>query len=198
MGKNVMEIVLLNTPPAYGESKWVENIKYMLDQAGEEYDAIHVMDDVVHGSFYDKLVLFDRFRTGRYLYLDLDLVITGTISHLCRTEFTLLKSWWRPPFYIDEDNSTRQYKTPLNSSIMSWTGDHSYVYKKFMEDPEYYMLKYDSDDEFIWKEIPHETYGIVCDSYNWKWRNTESGNFPITLYNQAKDEIWEHECTLSE
>ena len=181
-----MEIVLLNTPPEYGESKWVENIKYMLDQAGEEYDAIHVMDDVVHGSVYDKLVLFDRFRTGRYLYLDLDLVITGTISHLSRTEFTLLKAWWRP-----------QYHTPLNSSVMSWAGDHSYIYEKFIEDPEYYMLKYNKGiDEFLWKEIPHKTYNLVCDSYNWK--QEKSSNFPITLYNQAKDKIWEHEYTLSE
>ena len=48
-----MEIVLLNTPPNYGQQIWVDNIKYMLDNAGRQYDLIHVMDDVVHGSVYD-------------------------------------------------------------------------------------------------------------------------------------------------
>ena len=177
-----MEIVLLNTPPNYGQQIWVDNIKYMLDNAGRQYDLIHVMDDVVHGTVYDKLVLFDRFRTGQYLYLDLDVVITSTISHLCRTEFTLLNAWWRPCFW-----------TPLNSSIMSWSGDHSYIYKKFDEDPDYYMVKYNKGiDEFIYKEIEYQTYGKVCDSYAWG-----GGNLPITLYNHAKDKLWEHESTLS-
>ena len=188
-----MEIILVNNPPAYGQQVWVDNIKHMLDRVGEEYDAIHVMDDVVHGTVYDKLVLFDRFRTGQYLYLDLDVVITSTISHLCRTEFTLLNAWWRPCFW-----------TPLNSSIMSWSGDHSYIYKKFDEDPDYYMVKYwKGIDEFFFKEIEYETYDKVCKSYAWmkEWEQTTEGvavDVPVILYNHdAKDKLWEHKYTLS-
>ena len=186
MGKNVMEIVLLNTLPEYGESKWVKNIEHMLKNVNQQYNKIHVIDDIVFGGVYDKLRIFDLFREGQYIYLDLDIVITEQIENLCRKDFTLLHAWWRP-----------QYHTPLNSSIMSWSGDHSYIYDKFIEDPEYYMLKYNKGiDEFIWKEIPHQTYGLVCDSYNWKHEG--AANFGITLYNQAKDKIWEHEYTLSE
>lgn len=181
-----MEIVLVNTPPAYGESKWVDNITYMLDNVKEKYEKIHVIDDVVYGGVYDKLRIFDKFRTGQYLYLDLDLVITGPINNLCREKFTLLNAWWR-----------REYHTPLNSSIMSWCGDYSYIHDKFAEDPDYYMVKYNKGmDEYIYKEIEYDLYGMVCDSYNWDYGST--GNFPVTLYNQAKDKIWKHKSTLSE
>lgn len=177
-----MEIVLLNTSPEYGQQYWVDNIKYMLNNVGAEYDNIHVIDDIVYGGVYDKLRLFDTFRKGQYLYFDLDVIINGDISHLWRTDFTLLHAWWRPEFH-----------TPLNSSIMSWSGDYSIIYDKFAADPEYYMVKYHKGiDEYLYKECKYNTYGMVCDSYVW-----DGGKLPITLYNQAKDKIWEHECSLS-
>ena len=178
-----MEIVLLNTPPDYGQQIWVDNIKYMLDNNNREYDTIHVVDDVVYGGVYDKLLLFDRFREGQYLYFDLDIVINSSIVDLYTTKFTLLMAWGRDAFH-----------TPLNSSIMSWCGDYSHIYNKFAEDPDYYMIKYNKGiDEFIFKEInDYETYGRVCDAFAWG-----GGKMPITLYNHAKDRLWEHECTLS-
>ena len=177
-----MEIVLLNTPPVYGQQVWVDNIKHMLDNSGREYDTIHVVDDVVYGGVYDKLLLFDRFRKGQYLYFDLDIVINGSIVDLYTNKFTLLTAWWREAFH-----------TPLNSSIMSWCGDHSHIHDKFADDPDYYMIKYNKGiDEFIFKEIEYKTYGKVCDSFAWG-----GGNMPITLYNHTKDKLWDHECTLS-
>ena len=177
-----MEIVLLNTPPVYGQQVWVDNITHMLDNSGREYDTIHVVDDVVYGGVYDKLLLFDRFRKGQYLYFDLDIVINGSIVDLYTTKFTLLTAWWREAFH-----------TPLNSSIMSWCGDHSYIHDKFAKDPDYYMVKYNKGiDEYLYKEIEYETYGKVCDSFA-----CGGGKMQITLYNHAKDKLWDHECTLS-
>ena len=77
-----MEIVLLNTPPVYGQQVWVDNIKHMLDNSGQEYDKIHVVDDVIYGGVYDKLSLFTRFRKGQYIYFDLDIIINGPIVDL--------------------------------------------------------------------------------------------------------------------
>ena len=177
-----MEIVLLNTPPAYGQQVWVDNIRYMLDNCGREYDTIHVVNDIVYGSVYDKLTLFDIFRKGQYLYFDLDIIINGPIINLYTTKFTLLKAWWREPAH-----------TPLNSSIMSWCGDHSYIHDKFAEDPDYYMVKYNKGiDEYLYKEVEYQTYDKVCDSFAW-----DGGQMPITLYNHAKDKLWESEYTLS-
>ena len=180
-----MEVILVNTPPLYGEQRYIDNITYMLDNVNEKYKKIHVIDDIVYGGVYDKLRIFEKFKTGQYLYLDLDLVITGKITHLLKDKFTLLNAWWR-----------NAYHTPLNSSIMSWSGDYSHIYNKFAKDPDYYMVKYNKGiDEFFYKEIEYETYSMVCDSYNWDWGT--SGAYPITLYNQAKDYMWKHPSTLS-
>jgi len=179
-----MDIVLLNTLPEYGQQYWVDNIKYMLDNVEAEYDDICVVTDVEYGGVYDKLRLFDLFRERKYLYFDLDVIIRRDISHLWRDDFTLIKAWWRPAFH-----------TPLNSSIMSWSGDYSHIHDKFAEDPEYWMVKYwKGMDEFIYNEIEYKTYDKVCDSFNWPSDGTGYG---ITLYNQAKDAIWAHECSLS-
>ena len=177
-----MEIVLLNTPPAYGQQVWVDNIRHMLDNCGREYDTIHVVNDIVYGSVYDKLTLFDLFRKGQYLYFDLDIIINGPIVNLYTTKFTLLKAWWREPAH-----------TPLNSSIMSWCGDYSHIHDKFAKDPDYYMVKYNKGiDEYLYKEVEYQTYDKVCDSFAW-----DGGQMPITLYNHAKDKLWESKYTLS-
>ena len=178
-----MEIVLVNNFPDYGESYWVENIRYMLNNVKAKYNDIHVIDDILYGGVYDKLRLFDIFRDNRqYLYFDLDVIINGNIDHLWRTDFTLLTAWWRPEFH-----------TPLNSSIMSWSGNHSHIHDKFAEDPDYYIVKYYKGiDEFIYKEIEYKTYDKVCDAYAWG-----GGSMPITLYNHARDEVWKHKCSLS-
>ena len=55
------------------------------------------------------------------------------------------------------------------------------------------MVKYNKGiDEYIYKEVEYETYNKVCDSYNWP-SDKEAGEYPITLYNQAKDIIWKQE-----
>ena len=61
---------------------------------------------------------------GRVLYFDLDMIIYDTLPNLVRKNFTLLDdTWWREPAH-----------TPLNSSIVSWTGDASYIWDKFKKD----------------------------------------------------------------
>ena len=63
-------------------------------------------------------------------------------------------SWWREPSH-----------TPLNSSIVSWTGDVSYIWNKFKSNEKEYLEKYNKgSDEFYFKEIEYETYGKVCPS----------------------------------
>lgn len=181
----ITEIVLVNTPPLYGEDYWIENISWMLI-GNLQYDSIHVVRDVVFGGVYDKIRIFDECKENKqYIYFDLDLVIKDDVSHLLRKDFTVLHAWWRPP-----------YHTPLNSSIMSWQGDQSRIFEKFNQDPDYYIVKYDKGiDEFIYKEIEHKTYDKVCDSFRWK----SDGDYPITLFNQAKDmmkDSWAREYML--
>ena len=180
-----MELVLVNTPPKYGDKRWTDNVLHML-KGNLDLSKVHIINDIVFGGVYDKLRIFDICKTKnvQYLYLDLDILIKGNIRHLLRKNFTLLHAWWREPFH-----------TPLNSSIMSWQGDYSHIYHKFMEDPDYYMVKYHKGiDEFIYREIKYDTYDKVCDSYNWP----TDDEYPITLFNQAQDQIWKQKYSLSE
>ena len=50
----------------------------MIDNfSGLEYDTFEVLTESKYGGVYDKLQMFDKFRTGQNLYFDLDVVITG-------------------------------------------------------------------------------------------------------------------------
>lgn len=166
-----MELILVNTPPKFGQSYWVDRILENI-----EVDSYSVITHPVFGGVYDKLRIFDEHRENKqYLYLDLDIVIRDDINYLLRKEFTLLHAWWRP-----------EYHTPLNSSIMSWYGDRSDIFEKFNFDPDYYMVKYNKGiDEFIYHEISYNTYDKVCDCYGWPSDDT----YPITLYSQNLDKI---------
>ena len=53
----------------------------------------------------------------------------------------------------------------LNSSVVSWTGDVSHIWKKFKENDEYYLKKYNKgSDEFYYREIKYQTFGQFCPS----------------------------------
>lgn len=72
---------------------------------------------------------------GPVLFLDLDTVIVDDIDYLDdvirQREFMCLRDFYKNP---------RMVRT-VASGIMTWKGDMSYVYKKFLEDPEGYMEK---------------------------------------------------------
>jgi len=66
----------------------------------------------------------------------------------------LKDSWWREPAH-----------TPLNSSIVSWTGDVSHIWKKFKSNEDLYLKQYNKgSDEFYYKEIDFRTYDKICPS----------------------------------
>ena len=164
-----MEIIGVLTGKKYNEW-WAQNLEYMLHRD------VTFIDKEEFGGVYDKLQMFREFKTGEYLYFDLDVIIKGPIDHLLREDFTLLHAWWRPALH-----------TPLNSSIMSWKGDQSHIYEKFAEDPDLYMVKYwKGIDEYIYREIKHKTYGQVCWSYNWDQRELD---YPVCLFNQTQNQM---------
>lgn len=164
-----MEIIGVRTGKKYDEW-WALNLEHMLGQS------VNFIEKEEFGGVYDKLQMFREFRTGHYLYFDLDVIIKGPIHNLWREEFTLLHAWWRPALH-----------TPLNSSIMSWKGDQSHIYEKFAEDPDLYMVKYwKGIDEFIYKEIEHKTYDQVCWSYNWDQRELD---YSVCLFNQTHNQM---------
>ena len=171
-----MRIIAVNTGVKFGEW-YVDNLKHMIDNySGLKYDSFEVIREEKYEGVFNKLQMFDKFRDGQNLYFDLDLVIKGPVPDLLRSDFTLLHAWWRAPEH-----------TPLNSSIISWYGDQSHIYDKFMEDPEYYMFKYCRGiDQFLYENIEYNTYDKVCYSIRGKEYDKEDTDYNICLFNQRK------------
>ena len=134
----------------------VDNLKHMIDNySGLKYDSFEVIEKDLYGNWFNKLQMYDKFRDGENLYFDLDMVIFDKLPDLVRREFTLLDdTWWRDKAH-----------TPLNSSIVSWTGDKSWIWDKFKyNDEEYLKIFNKGSDEFYYKCVNYETYDKVCPS----------------------------------
>lgn len=79
--------------------------------------------------WWSKIELFDQFREGRTLYLDLDVLVTGDLFRLFRKTpgMTMCRDFLWPD--------------KLNSSVMAWQGDHSFLHDIFAESPKGYMRR---------------------------------------------------------
>ena len=137
----------------------VKNLKHMIDTySGLKYDEFVVVSSDLYGNWYNKLQMYDIYRDGENLYFDLDVIIYDKLgTQIIRKDFTLLDdTWWREPAH-----------TPLNSSVVSWTGDVSHIWKKFKSNDKEYLKKYNKgSDEFYYKEIKYKTYNKICPKFN--------------------------------
>lgn len=171
-----MRVICVCTGEKYTD--WhVQNLKNMLDKySGLEYNEYVVLTKDKYNGVFNKLLMFDEFRDGENLYFDLDLVIYNKIPNLIRQNVTVLHAWWREAEH-----------TPYNSSIISWTGDQSHIYKTFLKQEDYYLTKYNRGiDEFLYKEIGVDTYEPVCYSIQGKEYNQKDENYSICLFNQRQ------------
>ena len=165
-----MRIICVRTGEKY--TKWhVQNLKYMIDTySGLSYDSFEVIENDLYGNWYNKLQMYDMFRDGENLYFDLDMVIYNKLPNLIRKDFTLLYDFWREGI---------ESHTPLNSSIVSWSGDVSHIWKKFKSNEDYYLTKYyKGSDEFYYKEIEYKTYEDIC----WSIKGFEYDKKPNPKY----------------
>ena len=165
-------------------TQWhVDNLKYMIDTySGIQYDTFEVVEGNPYGNWYNKFQMYDRFRDGQNLYFDLDVVIYDRLPHLWREEFTLLDDkWWRPDFG----------HTPLNSSIVSWTGDVSRIWEKFWPYADMYMEKYNKgSDEFYYKEIEYNIFDPVCPKINTGSPHAAMGIVTLGQLHHLMEEGW--------
>ena len=166
----MVDLVFVRTGDKYEE--WFEkNLIYMAEKFGKlKIDNIIAIREG-EGAVYDKLKMFDICTENKfYIYFDLDVVIKGDVNHLIRDDFTTLFAWWRDRLH-----------TPLNSSIMSWNGDHSYIYDDFYNDEDYSRVKYwRGIDEYLYKECEVQLYERTCWSFMY---STEIMHYPVCLFN---------------
>ena len=164
-------------------TQWhVDNLKHMIDTySGLKYDSFEVITEDLYGNWYNKLQMYDKFRDGENLYFDLDMIIHGKLPNLIRKEFTLLQdTWWR-----------EEAHTPLNSSIVSWTGDVSHIWNKFKANDTYYLEKYNKgSDEFYYREVEYQTYDPVCPKINMEKLNTEYNICTLGQMHHVMEKGW--------
>lgn len=82
--------------------------------------------------WWGKLEVFSTPIDGTTLYLDLDTVVVGSLDRIAAYphRFTMCHEYYRPHL--------------LCSTAMAWSGDFSWLYEAFAEDPEGLAQHYDS------------------------------------------------------
>ena len=169
----MIRVICVRTGDKY--SQWYEdNLKYMIDTySGLEYNSFEVIrDNEYELQVFNKLQMFDRYRDGTNIYFDLDVLIKGDCNQFLRDKLTVCQAWWR-----------KAYHTPLNSSIISWSGDRSDVFDEFASDPEYYMFKYSLGmDQYLYERKNPNTF--VEGFCSFQTMTEEAEEFDVYLFNQ--------------
>ena len=168
-----MRVICVRTGDKF-DTWYEENLKYMIDTYSNlNYSSFEIIRDDVYEGVYNKLLMFDRYRDGQNIYFDLDVLIKGDCNNFIRKDFTLCHAWWR-----------EEYHTRVNSSIMSWYGDQSHIFREFDKDPEYHMMKYSKGiDQIIYENISYKVYGCI-DSYCSYQTVTDEKDYRVYLFNQ--------------
>ena len=169
-----MRIICVNTGDKFG-TWYVKNLKHMIDTySGLKYDEFVVISSENHKGVFNKLQMFNIYRDGENLYFDLDICIYNKVPNLIRKDLHVLHAWWR-----NRDH------TSFNSSIISWTGDQSHIYKTFIKKPKMYQEKYNKGiDQMLEENFNVKTYNKVCYSIKENEYEDKDKNYSIMLFNQ--------------
>ena len=135
------------------------------DDANGINDSVEIIDipnDNDLEVWWNKLALFQKgMFEGTCLFFDLDVVIQNNIDELIdyldRECLTKVKCYWKDEsktrYGIVHRDLKSSYDMTNNSSVMLWEGNAlADIWNHFIEDPEYYMLKYRGIDRFIYHE----------------------------------------------
>ncbi len=169
-----LRVIVVNTGTKY--DKWYSNnIEHMVKNYSNlsNYEFIELSIDRFEMQVANKLVMFNEFRDGQNIYFDLDSIIKGDCNQFLKKDLHVCHAWWRPA-----------YHTPINSSIISWEGDLSHIYKTYEDQEDYFQLKYSKGiDEYLYREFNPKTYSNKgYSSFQTVTQNRQSDS--VVLYNQ--------------
>jgi len=85
--------------------------------------------------FWSKLELFKNVFDGKTIYFDLDLHIQNNIDWLDDIEIVDDNFWFLEDYKSRKNNS-------VNSSLMAWSGDKTFIYKNFIDIKNIVMREY--------------------------------------------------------
>ena len=107
------------------------------------------------------MYLFKRnILSGKCVYFDLDTVIQNNFDEIINytNKLTGIYTYWYQ-IQTNENfpNTTFRWRTPFNSSIMTWIAeDYYWVWDKFIENKDWNIIKYYGDDRFLGNGISNK------------------------------------------
>ena len=123
-----------------------------------------------------KLCMFAEPSNDVNLFFDLDVVIKKDITflyqHAVQNQVKMIEAHWKTYKLKDGDMN-------YNSSMLAWTGDLTYIWNKFIKDPEYWMMKYKG---IVYSRL----FGIDetdCWSYDQPPRPYFDADLPVCIFN---------------
>ena len=134
---------------------------YTDDETGIHPDVniIRIGEDNELEAWWNKLTLFQEgMFEGTCLFFDLDVVIQNNIDslidYLDESCLTKVKCYWKDEqkirHSIDPNDPKSSYDMTNNSSVMLWKADNLHcIYDHFIQNEDYYMIKYRGIDRFI-------------------------------------------------
>lgn len=154
----------------YGDKFSSEDVNILHRACGGAYNFVCVTDDpsglnsdikVIYIDWeieghWEKVKLFRYADLGKVLYLDLDVRIQKPIDHLFKYSTNvpvICYTYWKDkdfPYHKD-DRWSYNYLSNFNSSVMMWE-DARHIYDCWLENQDYYMVKYAGDDRFLFHE----------------------------------------------
>ena len=159
-------------------------------RTGDKYT--QEMEDYIHNQFpncghirykgevvelpgvWNKLALFTLPVKEPMLYIDIDTWIRDTdLPELKTDKLMMWSAYWKQPdiHHHYNDVNMKKFKenknTLINSSVMYWETDQSYIFNKFMKNKEFYINLYKGIDRFIyWEDIDYELLPEeICSSH---------------------------------
>ena len=160
----MFDLCLVSTPPHYDHPWWVDNILYQFDRINVKPDNVHVIKNPIHFTSWNKLALFKKHKNNRqYLFLDLDtIIVKNDVLDWLSNDLSILFNWW----------NSWPATTSVNSSVMSWRGDYSYIYEHFLENDRYYIDTLKFQDLYMGKYFSKDL-NLIQDrscAYSYRWR----------------------------
>jgi hypothetical protein len=121
----------------------------------EEVNIIPLSGDLHLETYWWKLwIISNQFPVrGKCIFFDLDIVIQNNlkevIEYRCADKLYILSAKWKKGHITDLEYNIKF--TSTNSSVMLWNSSIRLdtAFDKFMSDPEFYMMKYVGNDNYL-------------------------------------------------
>lgn len=168
----------------YAECRaWIDFDEFHVftDQAQPYHKAItvhRVTANDTNRRWWVKLLQFREFTQGATVSLDVDMHIRDSVQFDFNNNKLLMQ---KDPLAQYHPHKNIEY---VNSSFITYTGDCSWIYNKYMSDWKKYQQKYRGDQEFLWGECRENIayHKPMFESYKWESRQRGYALKPMVAY----------------